>query len=84
MKWLFGTEDGYVQPLWNRMKWRAVNSVSRMRRRLWPANSSCDACGYRCRRTRRGKWCPACWDDLGGELIRDRTSPISETGDDRG
>lgn len=48
------------------------------RARLWAhrhfrrrANATCNACDYRGIRTRRGKWCPACNEDLGGELIRD-------------
>lgn len=49
------------------------------RLRLWvkrhltrKANATCNACGYRGVRTRRGKWCPSCYEDEGGELIRDR------------
>ena len=43
------------------------------RRRLTrKANATCGACGYRGIRTRRYRWCPACHEDFGGELIRDR------------
>jgi hypothetical protein len=38
------------------------------------ANATCNVCGYRGVRTKRGIWCPACWDDGpdgGGELILD-------------
>lgn len=56
------------------LKWRIWNALRRTHRRLWPVNATCnnDDCGYRGRRTRRGKWCPACWEDGGGELIRDQ------------
>lgn len=41
------------------------------------ANARCNKCGYRGRLSSwqpRRKWCPACWEDEGGELIRDHRS----------
>lgn len=56
----------------HRIKYGVLLWWSRTKRKLWPANAECNNldCGYFGRRTRRGKWCPACWDDGGGELIR--------------
>lgn len=48
---------------------RVILWAGRFRRK---ANATCNACGYRGVRTRHGKWCPACHEDEGGELIRDR------------
>lgn len=49
-----------------------------VRLRLWAnrklrraPNATCNACGYGGVRTRRRIWCPACWEDEGGELILD-------------
>lgn len=57
----------------------------RNRIRLWwlhnvkrKPNATCDACGYRGVRTFRGRWCPACWEDEGGTLIRDRKPNFKE------
>lgn len=59
-------------PLWLRAKYTLLGCLSRTRRKIWSVNAECnnEDCGYLGRRTRRGKWCPACWDDGGGELIR--------------
>ena len=60
-----------------RMYWRLRLSMVRLKHKLWPVNATCNNpwCGYRGRRTRRGIWCPACWDDGGGELILDSEAP---------
>lgn len=60
----------------------------RVRVRLWAAqhlrrkaNATCNACYYRGVRTRRGKWCPSCYDDgEGGELIRDPRLRVMQLG----
>lgn len=77
--WLLGSEDGYELPLWWRIRSRVRVKLSRALRKLRPANATCNACEYRGRRTRRGKWCPACWEDEGGELIRDQKPKGSES-----
>lgn len=51
---------------WTRVRLWAHRHVARK------ANATCNACGYRGVRTLRGKWCPSCYEDFGGELIRDQ------------
>ena len=36
-------------------------------------NATCDSCGYPGIRTRRGTWCPACYEDLNGERVAAHT-----------
>lgn len=60
----------YEPPLHKRV-WFAIQRAHH-RRQARRVNATCDACGYRGIRTRRGKWCPACYEDLNGELILDR------------
>lgn len=55
---------------WEPTPWVRLRLWSRRLKRR--ANATCDACGYRGVRTRRYRWCPACHEDLGGELIPDR------------
>ena len=66
------TEQAYFD-MKPRLRTRVGLAIERARRRLWPPNATCnnDDCEYRGRRILRWKWCPACWDDGGGELIRD-------------
>lgn len=69
-EWLLGSGDGWTLPLWWRVRSRITLGVSRTLYRLRPANATCNACGFRGRRTRRGIYCPACYEDENGELIR--------------
>ncbi|GAA2577594.1 hypothetical protein GCM10009862_16130 [Microbacterium binotii] len=59
---------------WTRLRLWARRNLSRK------ANATCNACGYRGVRTRRGRWCPACYGDENGELILDATRAGGEQG----
>lgn len=55
----------------NSLKYYVWYEPARLLRKLFlPVNATCNECGYRGHRSRRGIWCPACYGDESGELIR--------------
>lgn len=62
---------------WEPTPWTRLRLWASRRLRRKP-NATCNACGYRGVRTSRGKWCPSCYEDEGGELIRDQKPEGSE------
>jgi hypothetical protein len=62
----------YREPTpWTRLRLWVKRNLARK------TNATCNECGYRGVRTRRGRFCPACYEDKNGELIKDHPTDYS-------